>query len=114
MSTTIGSGVLVNNDLQYSIALLSMDEVIYAGALKDNKNLNFYMAKEEISLWTMNASRQVDVEDYFIYVAGGWLYTDGDLQVPKSIRPVINLRSDILIDSGKGTVDSPYTVKLPS
>ena len=28
------------------------------------------------------------------------------------LRPVINIRSDVLISSGDGTIENPYTLKL--
>ena len=115
--------IKVNNDLKYPIALLTVDELVMAGAYKDQKNNDYYLIYQSSSFfwWTMTPLRTNTNPSAFMYISyfnnslGGNSVTSNDwTNGQHSIRPVINLRSDILVDTGDGTKDAPYTVKLPN
>jgi len=121
-STTTNKGVLVNNVLNYPIALLSADELVMAGAwggAGTTKNIKFYLYNNNVSLawWTMTPYR---------YASGGTMFSNysistsfGENEVASittgrnGIRPVINLRSDVLVKQGNGSKATPYEIKLP-
>ena len=117
---TDGNGKgLVNSN----IGLLTYDDLIYAGNYVNQTNNNNYL-NNGISYWTMSPSG-VDTFDmhsdiWFIYDNSkiGCLYVDWSNEkysVGKkyyvSLRPVINLKSDIQISSGNGTKDNPFTIE---
>ena len=112
MSTTTNKGVLVNNDLKYPIALLSADEAIMAGNVFGGITSGNYLYNSlTLSGWWLMGAASYGEFNYLYLFA----YTLTDIWPIHAygIRPVINLRSDVLINSGNGTVDRPYTVKLP-
>jgi len=130
-STHTNKGVLVNNDLTYPIGLMSADELVMAGAYKDKHNSSYYLydahgyATKVLSYnwWTMSPFfLSSDVYEFYSYVTGSSLdyyYISSS----RGVRPVINLKANVLVDSGNGTKDytyddegnvltGPYTVKL--
>ena len=127
LSTSTIKSINVNNDLEYPIALLNADEVLMAGSgyydiVNNIYNSNYYLAlsyetDSYNATWTMTPLEFVNGGDYagilstFIFDGGSAnrMYLSS-----RSVRPVINLRSDVLVDTGNGTYDTPYTVKLPN
>ena len=103
-----------NKKLEYPIALITADEIIYAGAffnIKDNSYLTsdgsyWTMSPSHYTSWAHNARAWIMTADYFSPFAG--------VYYPVGARAVINLKSDVLVKNGNGTIDDPYTVKLAS
>ena len=103
-----------NGKLIYPIGLLSVDEAIFAGAKPGlARNTKYYLYNTLIPVsWLLTPS------DYNGTYACVWqLEHEGDLysnSVTNSIyfRPVINIKPDILLNSGDGTSANPYMVKL--
>ena len=113
---TTNKGILINNDLKYPIALLSIDEAVMSGITSwssENNDMKSYLYLDS-SWWTMNQSASGTDEHFYFYIYLNFIDAYGMPESPKSIRPVINLRSDVLIESGNGTESKPYIVKLPS
>lgn len=113
---TVNSGeVLGNGTLTYPIGLISIDEVVFAGAKYNTINDDFYLYTGQ-AYWTMSPSHLANnvayIRNWHIKsdgrIGSGWL-TSAD-----GVRPVINLTSEILVTSGNGTASSPYTIALPS
>ena len=113
-------GILVNNNLTYPIALLSADELVMAGACggdgtTDNKSFYLYDAQKNKNSnshwWTMTPAAAEDYIFNFINIDGGNLLGES-VDSSLGIRPVINIKSDILVNGGDGTIDGPYTIKL--
>ena len=117
---TDGNGKgLVNSN----IGLLTYDDLIYAGNYVNQTNNSNYL-NNGFSYWTMSPSG-VDTFDmhsdiWFIYDNSkiGCLYVDWSNEkysVGKkyyvSLRPVINLKSDIQISSGNGTKENPFVIQ---
>ena len=110
-STTNSSGISVNNDLIHPIALLTVDEVVMAGELYGRKNNSHYLDEHMkrspyiYSWWTMTPAKVAGRAT--MYYAG---YNFGEFMVSNQsgVRPVINLKSDLLIKSGDGTLNTPY------
>ena len=80
------------------------------------KNFQYYLYNSS-SLngywWTMTPSYFNGSYSFVLdsYVAGSF-FANINVSVEGGVRPVINLDAKVLYDSGVGTSDSPYTVKL--
>ncbi|MGN1352797.1 MAG: hypothetical protein ACI4WF_01885, partial [Bacilli bacterium] len=109
-STTASKG---NAKLKHPVALITADELALAGAKYGIKNLNFYLRTTD-GLVSMTPSR------FFTPTANAHvfnLHPEGGLSAIAvgnrySVRAVINLRSDVLISQGDGTMENPYFLKL--
>lgn len=106
-------GVLVNNDLEYPIALLSIDEVIFAGTTIDNSNNSYYLYGTSDSVWWTMSPAMYELYLHVFSVNSKWgpsynTYSFNEF----GVRPVINLKSTVLWDSGDGSQGNPYRVKL--
>ena len=90
------NNININNDLTYPIALLSRKEILLAEYRVEDENIVSYLNDLELdeNWWSMTSTKtEYDKELY--------------------VRPVINLKSNILIKSGNGTIDIPYEIELP-
>jgi len=120
MSEFLPNGLSINNDLKHPIALLTADELVLAGAFTKNLNQSYYLydaSKEgvgNISWWTGTPS------NYSSNYARIFYSKEDERSIYQNpayktigVRPVINLRANVLIDSGDGTKgDGAYTIKL--
>jgi len=114
-----------NKSLTNPIATITADEMVYAGGVADVANANYYLYPGSSTMyWTMtpiefDESKKFNGEENnggsFVYgfASGGAL---DDLyrvynHVVNSVRPVINLKSNLLVESGNGTKDNPYVIK---
>ncbi len=104
-----------NQKLEKPIGLITADEVEYSGSLAaySAKFKNFYLYSGDY-YWTMSP-RSFFGEDG----SRMWRMTPSGTftgqEVNKNtigLRAVINLKSDVLVKNGNGTMDDPYTVKL--
>lgn len=119
---TLASGRKVNGDLSYPIALISADEVVFAGAMFGKSNPASYIFDNITNtFWTMTP---------LIYTSGiskmmGSYANNPSTTVQTNtasayLRPVINLKANIKLAGGDGTAAvntetgdlGPYTVKL--
>ena len=109
-STTSSYG---NGQLTYPVALITADEVALAGGKYNTKNENYYL-RGNYNYWTMTSSRFLSssVKGAIMCVVANGQFSETVVGNSLGIRPVINIRSDILISSGDGTVNSPYQLKL--
>ena len=102
-----------NAKLTYPIALITSDEVTLAGGKYNTKNEKYYLYTGGY-YWTMSPTRYYSANLHSDLAA---VYLNGGVSVvwatsSLGLRPVINIRSDVLIANGDGTIDSPYTLKL--
>ena len=109
-----------NSDLIYPIALISADELVLAGAfrqlnngtyhLADHNGQNFYFAS-----WTMTPLMFRDGYARMIVNYAKTIsidYNASGIAIELGVRPVINIKSNILVNSGNGTKENPYTLKM--
>lgn len=102
-----------NGNLNYPIALLTIDEGALAGSIMDIPNYNYYLYTGS-KYWTMSpdyffphtASSSIAYIDY-----NGSIRNNSPIML-YGIRPVINLSSEVLYSSGSGTEEDPYQIKL--
>ena len=103
-----GSG---NNVLIYPIGLITIDEAAYAGGKNSLINPKYYLYTGT-TYWTMSpyvfSNYNVVARTWIIDNDGNWTaYNDNH-----GIRPVINLKSDVLYASGIGTENDPYIITI--
>lgn len=94
------------------IGTLTVDEIVYAGALYDEENTNYYLYNSEIDnlWWTSSLARKDDSSIYpFLVSTNGSLTESVASTLYRGIRPVINLSRNTKV-SGTGTLTDPYTV----
>ena len=103
-----GSG---NNVLNYPIGLITIDEAAFAGGSQGYMNQKYYLYTGS-NYWTMSP---YDFNSYnasaraLIITANGGSYAYGGNQ---GIRPVINLKPDVLYINGIGTESDPYIITI--
>lgn len=94
------------------IGTLTVDEIVYAGALYDEENTNYYLYNSEIDnlWWTSSLARKDDSSIYpFLVSPNGSLTESVASTLYRGVRPVINLSRNTKV-SGSGTLTDPYTV----
>ena len=95
------------------IGLLTVDEIIYAGAKLNEQNNYFYLYNSEITTpsWTLSPAKDA-VEGLYYYelTQTGSIVANSTGESTKSLRPVINLKKEIEV-TGEGTKDKPYALK---
>lgn len=101
-----------NAKLDYPIGLIQADEINFAGGRADYTNSNYYLYNS-ITYWTLSPSmfRSSNSDSLVFGVAsngaiGRWYYATYQF----SIRPVINLKDDIQITKGDGSLLNPFVV----
>jgi len=111
-STDIGNGKLTDAEGNARpIGLLTADEVFMAGGTTASNN-SYYLYSGEI-YWTSTphyidgGMASVRIVDNVLGAFNNIYVNEGSL----SVRPVINLKADTLIE-GKGTIDSPYKIVM--
>ena len=98
--------------LEYSISLITVDELAMAGGVLNISNNNYYLYNGK-QFWTMSPSL---LDSNYTHAVVWSIGASGNLdwnRVSNSfgVRPVINLKSDILITKGDGSALSPFVVK---
>jgi len=94
------------------VGLITVDEVMYAGGKDGLSNFQFYLYNRQY-YWTMSPKKVYNGYPHVYSLAMGNLGNDGSLVTNTSIglRPVINLKVDVMFSSGNGLQDTPYIVQ---
>lgn len=120
---TINNSVGTNGNLEYPIALLNADELTIAGAIDSTSNKKYYLYdafdKNILARYWWVMSPDCFENGYafeFISVPLGNSLNSVRIQtsINRGVRPVINLKNDIIVTNGDGTINKPYEVSLPS
>ena len=102
-----------NNDFggnyHQKVGLLSADEVIYAGGLKDVANTSYFLYSGE-SFFTMTPAEFYSYHAYLYYVNESGAIGVTETNSVRGIRPVININSTVSV-IGKGTKENPYIIE---
>ena len=106
-TTPSGTG---NGLLKYPVALLTIDEVMYAGLSQYGNNTTYYLYTAH-SYWTMspNAYSISNNRAYGLGVHAG-RYANLHVRGYAGLLPAISLKSDVKISSGTGLNNNPYRV----
>lgn len=105
-----------NSTLKLKVGLINADEVVYAGGSTTKNNTNYYLYYSDY--WTMSPktySKETtynNIQTYVYRVTSGMLWmTYHNGYMKPYVRPVINLKSNVLVDKGNGTSSNPYVIK---
>ena len=107
---TINESSQGNNVLKYPVGLITSDEIAYSGgAVGAMANTNYYLYTNQ-DYWTMSPYYYFGGISYNFFVDfQGSYFASNSINYVKGVRPVINLRSDVIL-TGSGTSTDPYTV----
>ena len=109
---TTPDSAIGNKALTYPIGLITYDELVFAGMNKNHINKLSYIYSSSL-FWTMtpsifdianNMAREWDAD------SSGYLHEWHFVSYNFNTRPVINLKSDVKISGGIGTVNEPYII----
>lgn len=108
---TISTSNYGNKTLSYPIGLISLDELMLAGLNENNLN-RLTWAHSNTDYFTMTPSYYNYYECGYVmfYDTNGIISIGGCTKYLKGIRPVINLKSDVKITGGIGTVNEPFII----
>ena len=109
------NGVEMNGDLKYPIALMTADEVVYAGGFPGTSNNNYYLYSGN-EWFTMTPSAYYNdgpskINAMFINGVILDYRSAATVRSKSGVRPVINLKNDIQLSTGDGTKENPYVIK---
>lgn len=113
---TVNDEIVGNGALKYPIALLTADEAMLAGLVRDKENKDFYLCENKICLSniTMTPGSFVNNSSANALYAANWWYSydfgNSNVIGKTFLRPVINLKSTTEILKGNGTRDNPFFV----
>ena len=124
-ASTTGGG---NGQLTYPVALITIDELKYAGALY-NKDLSKASIKLNATgssiignswLSTMSPGRHSNSWDLLMYLSSAQTYPTSTIDTSRignsvgAIRPVLSLKACVKYSSGDGSSTNPYQVTIDS
>ena len=114
-STTTDTG---NGQLTYPIALLTADEVAFAGSggseISNGPTYNFNsFIHSKNKFWLLSPSDRQGSPQVFYLDSTGKLNKNSVNYTPYGVRPVISLNHDVEYTSGTGTATNPWVVALP-
>ena len=105
-----------NGELKYPIGLITADEASMAGGVYNVVNTGCYLYTGR-PYWTLTSSifdsSDISARVFFMN-STGYLNSGSGVTNILGVRPVINLRSDVIISGGDGTAINPYIVTMVS
>ncbi len=96
-----------------NIGILTIDELVLAGASPSNANDQFYLYNADItdSWYTMSgAKKDINQVNLFMFDSKGNIKSDINGSLYHSVRPVINIIKNIEV-KGEGSIDNPYVIE---
>ena len=100
-----------NKALTYPIGLITVDEVAYAGGVWGTANQSYYLYTSSV-YWTMSPFEFYATSSsaivFVVYIGGN--LNSNSVNSTRGIRPVINLKANVTIQSGDGSSSSPYVI----
>ena len=114
--STTGGG---NGKLTYPIALMTADEVSFAGAVVDKTATPWYTYNDNseamsLNWWTMSPAYFSGSYAYTFFVKSTGVLSFAQVNTSYAIRPVISLKACVKYASGDGTSANPYQVSIDS
>ncbi len=104
-----------NNVQKFKVGLLSADEILFAGASKDEANKNYYLHNSEInySTWTTSSYelKNDGTVTMMVLTQGGGITTGENIISTNGLRPVLNVGKNAHI-RGQGTKENPYVLVM--
>ena len=105
---------VANGKLSKPIGLITVDEVMYAGAVFNTTNTNYYLKYlDTLTMTPSNYNTPLGPTPEVYTVNNGSIETIVNyFSDMKYVYPVINLKSDVGITGGDGTSTNPYVISL--
>lgn len=110
---TTSNSSIGTKSLKYPIGLVTYDELIFAGLSSEKMNKLFF-AYSDKEYWTMSPGYfqpRYGIATVFHLDTRGFLSAGLTVGRSFSARPVINLKTDVEISGGIGTVNDPFIIK---
>ena len=110
MEDYIPSFICLSEKVSSKVALLTVDEALFAGATPNDENTSFYLYNEntESDSFLMSSSKIVNGVYYpFALSSKGKVLDDISGSFLRSVRPVITIIKTALVE-GDGTSENPY------
>ena len=109
-----------NGKLTYPIALMTADEIAYAGGVNDTNAPMWYYTNSSLESSTGTAKwSSLSPYHWFGYHALSWRVNgsdipgrlnDGGVGISSGVRPAVSLKSCIKYSTGNGTSETPYEI----
>ncbi len=96
------------------IGLLTVDEVIYAGATFDQDNTSYYLYNSNIdNIWWTSSLAKGNLNQFYPFSVekNGKVVTNTEGTLYRGLRPSINLNRKVTA-TGDGTINNPYILNL--
>ena len=99
-----------NGALTYPVALLTADEIVYAGAVVGNNNNTYYLYNNDY-WWSLSPSYFSGSNAYVFRVFSAGNLSNDNVDDTDGVRPAVSLRPGVKVTSeGDGTMENPYIV----
>ena len=98
------------NSLIYPVGLPTASDIAFAGGAKFEDNNNYYLNMNR-SYWTMTPEAFNTTARVLYVNASGKILGDTPTE-SKSVFPVISIRPDMIVKTGKGTSADPYVIEV--
>ena len=101
-----------NGALTYPVALLTADEIAYAGAVYSKANSSYYLYNNGW-WWSLSAYFFFGSSAHvFVVNSSGYIYSsDSIVDDTYGVRPAVSLKTGVMVTSvGDGTKENPYVV----
>ena len=111
---TLPNGNKTNANLTYPVGLLTADDVVYAGAYKYNTTIRrtyLYNSLITTNWWLLTPDSFNGTAAHVWYVSANGLLTTNSVINFYAFRPVVNLKSSVLVNAGDGTQTNPYVIE---
>ena len=100
---------VAKGDLTYPVALLTADEVAYAGGVYGQSNSSYYLYTNEY-YWTMSPYyfNSSNANVFYVYSDGNLYlsYVDGT----SAVAPAVSLKPEATVKRGTGAYNDPYVI----
>ena len=100
---------VAKGDLTYPIALLTADEVAYAGGVYDVYNKSYYLYTGQ-GYWTMSPPSFTGTHAYVFYVGYSGDLDDHGVNYNIAAVPAVSLKPEAAVKRGTGAYNDPYVI----
>ena len=99
-----------NGALTYPVALLTADEIAYAGGVYNERNSSYYLYNRNY-FWSLSPYYFDGSNAYVFDVNSTGGLNNGSVRDARGVRPAVSLRPGVKVTSeGDGTMENPYIV----
>jgi hypothetical protein len=108
---TVDDTIIGNGDLTYPVSLITADEVAVAGGVYATTNSSYYLYTGS-NYWTVSVRNFIsaNAREFYVHPIGSLLSDSLVSSLYGGARPVINLNTGTLFNSGDGTSTNPFVI----